>query len=65
MALYYAVRDEITYTAYCDFKSVRPTGPAAVSPAVRFLRGKAALLAATARAADIPAASASRTSGTT
>jgi len=56
VALYYAVRDEITYTAYCDFKSVetyRASGCLARGAA--FCVGKAALLAAGARAAHIPA----------
>ena len=56
VALYYAVRDEITYTAYCDFKSVetyRASG--CLARGAGFCVGKAALLAATARAADIPA----------
>ena len=56
VALYYAVRDEITYTAYCDFKSVetyRASG--CLARGAGFCVGKAALLAAAARAADIPA----------
>jgi transglutaminase-like putative cysteine protease len=56
VALYYAVRDEITYTAYCDFKSVetyRASG--CLARGAGFCVAKAALLAATARAADIPA----------
>jgi transglutaminase-like putative cysteine protease len=56
VALYYAVRDEITYTAYCDFKSVetyRASG--CLARGAGFCVGKAALLAATARAAEIPA----------
>ena len=56
VALYHAVRDEITYTAYCDFKSVetyRASG--CLARGAGFCVGKAALLAATARAADIPA----------
>jgi transglutaminase-like putative cysteine protease len=56
IALYYAVRDEITYTAYCDFRSAetyRASG--CLARGAGFCVGKAALLAATARAADIPA----------
>jgi hypothetical protein len=56
VALYYAVRDEITYTAYCNFKSdetYRASG--CLARGAGFCVGKAALLAAAARAADIPA----------
>ena len=56
VALYYAVRDEITYTAYCDFKSVETyRASACLARGAGFCVGKAALLAATARAAEIPA----------
>jgi transglutaminase-like putative cysteine protease len=54
--LYYAVRDGITYTPYCDFQS--PATYRASSCLARgsgFCVGKAALLAAGARAAGIPA----------
>ena len=54
--LYYAVRDGITYTPYCDFRS--PETYRASSCLARgsgFCVAKAALLAAVARAAGIPA----------
>jgi transglutaminase-like putative cysteine protease len=54
--LYYAVRDGITYTPYCDFRS--PETYRASSCLARgsgFCVAKAALLAAAARAAGIPA----------
>lgn len=56
IALYYAVRDRITYTAYCDFRSeetYRASG--CLARGAGFCVGKAALLAASARAAGIPA----------
>ena len=56
VALYYAVRDEITYTPYCDFRSLetyRASG--CLARGAGFCVGKAALLAASARAAGIPA----------
>ena len=56
VALYYAVRDEITYTPYCDFRSpetYRASG--CLARGAGFCVGKAALLAASARAAGIPA----------
>ena len=54
--LYYAVRDGITYTPYCDFRS-RDTfrASACLSRGAGFCVAKAALLAAAARAAGIPA----------
>src|SRR5262250_2614827 len=54
--LYYAVRDEIVYTPYCDFRS-RETFRASACLARRsgFCVAKAALLAAAARAEGIPA----------
>jgi transglutaminase-like putative cysteine protease len=54
--LYYAVRDSIVYTPYCDFRS-RDTYRASAVLAKRsgFCVGKAALLAAAARAVGIPA----------
>lgn len=54
--LYYAVRDEVVYTPYCDFTSpdtYRASGTLARGSG--FCVGKAALLAAAARAAGIPA----------
>ena len=56
VALYYAVRDEITYTPYCDFRSVETyRASACLARGSGFCVAKAALLAASARAADIPA----------
>jgi len=54
--LYYAVRDDIVYTPYCDFRS-RETfrASACLSRGAGFCVAKAALLAAAARAAGIPA----------
>ncbi len=54
--LYYAVRDEIVYTPYCDFRS-RETfrASACLARGSGFCVAKAALLAAAARAAGIPA----------
>lgn len=54
--LYYAVRDGIVYTPYCDFRS-RETfrASACLSRGAGFCVAKAALLAAAARAAGIPA----------
>ncbi len=54
--LYYAVRDEITYTPYCDFRSPETyRASACLARRAGFCVGKAALLAAVARAAGIPA----------
>src|SRR5262245_50960087 len=54
--LYYAVRDGITYTPYCDFRSLDTyRASACLARGSGFCVAKAALLAATARAADIPA----------
>jgi transglutaminase-like putative cysteine protease len=54
--LYYAVRDEIVYTPYCDFSSVETfRASACLARSSGFCVGKAALLAAAARAAGIPA----------
>ena len=56
VALYYAVRDEITYTPYCDFRSVETyRASACLARGSGFCVAKAALLAASARAEDIPA----------
>lgn len=54
--LYYAVRDGIVYTPYCDFRS-RETfrASACLSRGSGFCVAKAALLAAAARASGIPA----------
>ena len=54
--LYYAVRDGIVYTPYCDFRS-RETfrASACLARGSGFCVAKAALLAAAARAAGIPA----------
>ena len=56
VALYYAVRDGITYTPYCDYHSLETYRASAVlAKRAGFCVGKAALLAAAARAADVPA----------
>ena len=56
IALYYAVRDGITYTPYCDFRSPDTYRASAVlAKGAGFCVGKAALLAAAARAEGIPA----------
>jgi len=56
VALYYAVRDSVTYTPYCDFRSLETYRASAVlAKGAGFCVGKAAVLAAVARAADIPA----------
>src|SRR5499426_3137234 len=56
VALYYAVRDRVTYTPYCDFRSPDTYRASAVlAKGAGFCVGKAALLAAVARAEDIPA----------
>ena len=56
VALYYAVRDRITYTPYCDFRSPDTYRASAVlAKGAGFCVGKAALLAAVARAEGIPA----------
>ena len=56
VALYYAVRDGVTYTPYCDFRSPDTYRASAVlAKGAGFCVGKAALLAAVARAAGIPA----------
>jgi transglutaminase-like putative cysteine protease len=56
VALYYAVRDGITYTPYCDYRSLETYRASAVlAKRAGFCVGKAALLAAAARAADVPA----------
>ena len=56
IALYYAVRDGVTYTPYCDFRSPDTYRASAVlAKGAGFCVGKAALLAAVARAEDIPA----------
>lgn len=54
--LYYAVRDEIIYTPYCDFRSPETfRASACLSRGAGFCVAKAALLAAAARASGIPA----------
>ena len=56
VALYYAVRDGVTYTPYCDFRSADTYRASAVlTKGAGFCVGKAALLAAVARAEGIPA----------
>lgn len=56
VALYYAVRDGVTYTPYCDYRSPDTYRASAVlAKGAGFCVGKAALLAAAARAAGIPA----------
>jgi transglutaminase-like putative cysteine protease len=56
IALYYAVRDGVTYTPYCDFRSPDTYRASAVlAKGAGFCVGKAALLAAVARADGIPA----------
>jgi transglutaminase-like putative cysteine protease len=56
IALYYAVRDSVTYTPYCDFRSPDTYRASAVlAKGAGFCVGKAALLAAAARAEGIPA----------
>ncbi|MBI1736418.1 MAG: transglutaminase family protein [Candidatus Rokubacteria bacterium] len=54
--LYYAVRDGIAYTPYCDFRSPETfRASAVVAKGSGFCVGKAAALAAVARASGIPA----------
>jgi transglutaminase-like putative cysteine protease len=54
--LYYAVRDTIVYTPYCDFRSDDTfRASACLARGSGFCVGKAALLAAAARAVGIPA----------
>lgn len=54
--LYYAVRDGIAYTPYCDFRSPETfRASAVVAKGAGFCVGKAAALAAVARASGIPA----------
>jgi transglutaminase-like putative cysteine protease len=56
VALYYAVRDGVTYTPYCDFRSPDTYRASAVlARGAGFCVGKAALLAAAARADGIAA----------
>jgi transglutaminase-like putative cysteine protease len=56
VSLYYAVRDGVTYTPYCDFRSPDTYRASAVlATGAGFCVGKAALLAAVARAEGIPA----------
>src|SRR5688572_13488753 len=56
VALYYAVRDRVTYTPYCDFRSADTFRASAVlAKGAGFCVGKAALLAAAARGEGIPA----------
>ena len=56
MRLYYAVRDGIVYTPYCDFRSLDTFRASAVlARGDGFCVGKAAVLAAVARASGIPA----------
>lgn len=54
--LYYAVRDDIVYTPYCDFTDVETfRASACLERRSGFCVGKASLLTAAARAAGIPA----------
>jgi transglutaminase-like putative cysteine protease len=54
--LYYAVRDGIVYTPYCDFRSIETfRASACLTRGSGFCVAKAGLLAAAARAAGIPA----------
>jgi transglutaminase-like putative cysteine protease len=56
VAVYYATRDRVTYTPYCDYRSPDTYRASAVlAKGAGFCVGKAALLAAAARAVDIPA----------
>jgi transglutaminase-like putative cysteine protease len=56
VALYYAVRDGVVYTPYCDFRSPDTYRASAVlAKGAGFCVGKAALLAAAARAEGISA----------
>jgi transglutaminase-like putative cysteine protease len=56
VALYYATRDSVAYTPYCDYRSPETYRASAVlAKGAGFCVGKAALLAAAARAVDIPA----------
>jgi transglutaminase-like putative cysteine protease len=54
--LYYAVRDDIVYTPYCDFTDPETfRASACLAKGAGFCVGKASLLTAVARAAGIPA----------
>jgi transglutaminase-like putative cysteine protease len=56
VALYYAVRDGIVYTPYCDFRDPATFRASAVlEKGAGFCVGKSSVLAAAARAAGIPA----------
>lgn len=56
VALYYAVRDGVAYTPYCDFRAPETYRASAVlAKGAGFCVGKAAVLAAVARAEGIPA----------
>ena len=56
VALYYAVRDTVAYTPYCDFRAPETYRASAVlAKGAGFCVGKAAVLAAVARAEGIPA----------
>src|SRR5688572_24546084 len=56
VSLYCAVRDGVTYTPYCDFRSADTYRAGAVlAKGAGFCVGKAALLAAVVRAEGIPA----------
>ena len=56
VALYDAVRDDIAYTPYCDYRSMATfTASAVLEHGAGFCVGQAAVLAAVARAAGIPA----------
>lgn len=56
VALYYAVRDGIVYTPYCDFRSPETFRASAVlAKGAGFCVGKASVLTAAARAAGVPA----------
>ena len=66
VALYYAIRDGVTYTPYCDYRSPETYRASAVlAKRAGFCVGKAALLAAAARAEGSRRACASPTSATT
>jgi transglutaminase-like putative cysteine protease len=56
VALYHAVRDEIVYTPYCDFRSVETyRASACLARGSGFCVAKSAVLAAAARAVGVPA----------
>ena len=56
VALYHAVRDQIVYTPYCDFRSLETyRASACLARGSGFCVAKSALLAAAARAVGVPA----------